>query len=41
VTLGSARSWHRTVNGLALPRSVLEKFAHLNAEQVLKLDAAR
>jgi predicted TIM-barrel fold metal-dependent hydrolase len=41
VTLGSARSWHRTVNGLALPRSVLEKFAHLNAERVLKLDAAR
>jgi predicted TIM-barrel fold metal-dependent hydrolase len=41
VTLGSARSWHRTVNGLALPRSVLEKFAHLNAEQVLKLDAPR
>jgi predicted TIM-barrel fold metal-dependent hydrolase len=37
VTLGNARAWHRTVSGLALPRPVLEKFAHLNAERVLKL----
>jgi predicted TIM-barrel fold metal-dependent hydrolase len=41
VTLGSARGWHRTVQGLALPRDVLEKFAHLNAERVLKLPPAR
>ena len=41
VTLGSARGWHRTVKGLALPRAALEKFAHLNAERVLKLPAAR
>ncbi len=40
VTLGSARGWHRTVRGLALPRGVLEKFAHLNAERVLKLPPA-
>jgi predicted TIM-barrel fold metal-dependent hydrolase len=37
VTLGSARSWHRTVRGLALPREVLEQFAHGNAERVLRL----
>jgi predicted TIM-barrel fold metal-dependent hydrolase len=37
VTLGSARGWHRTVQGLALPREVLEQFAHRNAERVLKL----
>jgi predicted TIM-barrel fold metal-dependent hydrolase len=37
VTLGNPRSWHRTVRGLALPREVLEKFAHGNAERVLKL----
>jgi len=41
VTLGSARGWHRTVRGLALPRDVLERFAHLNAERVLTLPAAR
>ena len=41
VTLGSARGWHRTVRGLALPGDVLEQFAHLNAERVLKLPAAR
>jgi predicted TIM-barrel fold metal-dependent hydrolase len=41
VTLGNARSWHRTVRGLALPRDVLEQFAHRNAERVLKLPAAR
>ena len=29
------------VPGLALPRPVLEKIAHLNAERVLKLPAAR
>ena len=40
VTLGSARSWHRTVKGLALPRAALEKFAHLNAERVLSLPPA-
>ena len=40
VTLGNARSWHRTVQGLALPREALEKFAHLNAERVLKIPAA-
>lgn len=40
VTLGNARSWHRTVQGLALPRRVLEKFAHRNAERVLKLPTA-
>ena len=37
VTLGTPRSWHRTVRGLALPRAALEKFAHGNAERVLKL----
>ena len=37
VTLGNPRSWHRTVQGLALPREVLEKFAHGNVERVLKL----
>jgi predicted TIM-barrel fold metal-dependent hydrolase len=37
VTLGNPRGWHRTVRGLALPRDVLEKFAHGNAERVLKL----
>ena len=37
VTLGNPRSWHRTVKGLALPRGALEKFAHRNAERVLKL----
>ena len=41
VTLGNARSWHRTVRSLALPRDVLEQFAHRNAERVLKLPAAR
>jgi predicted TIM-barrel fold metal-dependent hydrolase len=41
VTLGSARGWHRTVRGLALPGDVLEQFAHRNAERVLKLSAAR
>ena len=41
VTLGSARGWHRTVQGLALPREVLEQFAHRNAERVLSLPAAR
>ena len=41
VTLGSARGWHRTVQGLALPREVLEQFAHRNAERVLQLPAAR
>jgi predicted TIM-barrel fold metal-dependent hydrolase len=41
VTLGSARGWHRTVQGLALPRAVLEKFAHGNAERVLRLPPAR
>jgi predicted TIM-barrel fold metal-dependent hydrolase len=40
VMLGSAKGWHRTVRGLALPRGVLEKFAHLNAERVLKLPPA-
>jgi predicted TIM-barrel fold metal-dependent hydrolase len=39
VTLGSARGWHRTVQGLALPREALEQFAHRNAERVLKLPA--
>src|SRR5436190_7939153 len=37
VTLGSARGWHRTVEGLSLPMTVLDKFAHRNAERVLKL----
>jgi predicted TIM-barrel fold metal-dependent hydrolase len=37
VTLGNPRGWHRTVQGLALPRGVLERFAHRNAERVLKL----
>jgi len=37
VTLGSARGWHRTVQGLDLPVTVLDKFAHRNAERVLKL----
>jgi hypothetical protein len=41
VTLGSARGWHRTVTGLGLPRGALQKFAHLNAERVLKLPTAR
>jgi predicted TIM-barrel fold metal-dependent hydrolase len=41
VTLGNPRSWHRTVRGLALPRGALEKFAHLNAERVLRLPPAR
>jgi len=41
VTLGNARSWHRTVTGLALPRGALEKFAHGNAERVLRLPAVR
>ena len=40
VTLGSRQGWHRTVRGLALPRAVLEKFAHRNAERVLALPAA-
>jgi len=35
VTLGSARGWHRTVQGLDLPLTVLDKFAHRNAERVL------
>ena len=39
VTLGNPRSWHRTVQGLALPRTTLEQFAHRNAERVLKLPA--
>jgi len=38
VTLGSATGWHRTVQGLGLPREVLEKFGHLNAEKVLGLE---
>ena len=37
VTLGSARGWHRTVQGLSLPMTVLDKFAHRNAERVLRL----
>jgi predicted TIM-barrel fold metal-dependent hydrolase len=37
VTLGNPRGWHRTVQGLALPQDVLERFAHVNAERVLKL----
>jgi predicted TIM-barrel fold metal-dependent hydrolase len=41
VTLGSPRGWHRTVRGLALPREALEKFAHRNAERVLRLPPAR
>ena len=41
VTLGNPRGWHRTVKGLALPRGVLEKFAHRNAERVLELPRAR
>jgi predicted TIM-barrel fold metal-dependent hydrolase len=41
VTLGNPRSWHRTVRGLALPRGVVEKLAHRNAERVLKLPPAR
>jgi predicted TIM-barrel fold metal-dependent hydrolase len=41
VTLGSSRGWHRTVQGLSLPRGALEKFAHLNAERVLKIPPAR
>jgi len=40
VMLGNPRGWHRTVQGLALPRAVLERFAHGNAERVLKLRAA-
>jgi predicted TIM-barrel fold metal-dependent hydrolase len=39
VTLGNPRGWHRTVQGLALPREALEQFAHRNAERVLKLPA--
>ena len=41
VTLGNPRAWHRTVHGLAMPAAALEKFAHLNAERVLKLSPAR
>jgi predicted TIM-barrel fold metal-dependent hydrolase len=37
VTLGNPRGWHRSVRGLALPRAALEKFAHRNAERVLRL----
>jgi predicted TIM-barrel fold metal-dependent hydrolase len=37
VTLGSANGWHRTVQGLGLPRDVLERFAHGNAERILGL----
>ena len=37
VTLGSPTGWHRTVQGLALPRGVLEKFAQGNAQRVLGL----
>jgi predicted TIM-barrel fold metal-dependent hydrolase len=37
VTLGSANGWHRTVRGLGLPRDVLERFAHGNAERILGL----
>ena len=37
VTLGSARGWHGTVQGLSLPMTVLDKFAHRNAERVLRL----
>lgn len=40
VTLGDFGSWRRTVKGLALPRVVLEKLAHLNAERVLQLPPA-
>ncbi len=40
VMLGNAQSWHRTVNGLALPRGALEKFARRNAEPVLTRPAA-
>ena len=39
VTLGTPRGWHRTVQGLALPRETLERFAHRNAERVLNLPA--
>jgi hypothetical protein len=36
---GNPRGWHRTVQGLALRRGVLEQFAHRNAEWVLGLPA--
>jgi predicted TIM-barrel fold metal-dependent hydrolase len=40
VDFGQPSAWHARVPGLALPRPVLEKIAHLNAERVLGLPAA-
>ena len=36
-SFGRAGAWNARVPGLALPRSVLEKLGHLNAERVLKM----
>jgi predicted TIM-barrel fold metal-dependent hydrolase len=38
VDFGQPDAWHVRVPGLALPRPVLEKIAHRNAERVLKLN---
>ena len=40
VDFGRADAWHARAAGLALPRPVLEKIAHGNAERVLGLPAA-
>jgi predicted TIM-barrel fold metal-dependent hydrolase len=37
VTFGRQGAWYARVPGLALPRPVLEKIGHLNAERVLRL----
>jgi predicted TIM-barrel fold metal-dependent hydrolase len=41
VEFGRAGAWYVKTPGLALPRPVLEKIAHLNAERVLRLPPAR
>lgn len=40
VDFGRSSGWHARVPGLALPREVLQKIAHENAERVLGLPAA-
>ena len=40
VDFGRPAAWHARVPGLALPRPVLEKIGHLNAERVLGIPAA-
>ena len=37
ISFGRAGAWNARVPGLALPRPVLEKIGHLNAERVLKM----